>query len=214
MSEANNPFIPSGREYGAVDTDSRLRALKDFDLEQCRAALALPGLQKTVEKKLQNRIRALEKLATTAEQADDAQGEREAFKLWHLNKFGLVLDEGIAGACQERWAAWQARAALAQPSPAPELKYPEVVGYACLDDMQWGGDITLRPEKSEHYSVPFAPVAQAGQVPEALTEAQMRRLYENSTEAENERLGFAAFARLMRRAEAVHQIAAAPAQGE
>ncbi|MGI1051812.1 hypothetical protein ACRCQY_22345 [Pseudomonas aeruginosa] len=44
----------------------------------------------------------------------------------------------------------------------------------------------------------------------ALTEAQMRRIYENSTEAENERLGFAAFARLMRRAEAVHQIAAAP----
>lgn len=44
----------------------------------------------------------------------------------------------------------------------------------------------------------------------ALTEAQMRRLYENSTEAENERLGFAAFARLMRRAEAVHQLAAAP----
>ncbi|MEW4396378.1 hypothetical protein ABZR34_28195 [Pseudomonas paraeruginosa] len=51
----------------------------------------------------------------------------------------------------------------------------------------------------------------------ALTEAQMRRIYENSTEAENERLGFAAFARLMRRAEAVHQIAAAPqpvAEGE
>lgn len=44
----------------------------------------------------------------------------------------------------------------------------------------------------------------------ALTEAQMRRIYENSTEIENERLGFAAFARLMRRAEAVHQIAAAP----
>ncbi|HCK4353407.1 TPA: hypothetical protein N0G50_004196 [Pseudomonas aeruginosa] len=47
----------------------------------------------------------------------------------------------------------------------------------------------------------------------ALTDAQMRRLYENSTEAEKEHLGFAAFARLMRLAEAVHQIAAAPAQG-
>ncbi|HCF7344768.1 TPA: hypothetical protein NIJ77_004476 [Pseudomonas aeruginosa] len=44
----------------------------------------------------------------------------------------------------------------------------------------------------------------------ALTEAQMRRLYENSTETENERLGFEAFARLIRRAEAVHQITAAP----
>ncbi|MGV8671403.1 hypothetical protein, partial [Pseudomonas aeruginosa] len=44
----------------------------------------------------------------------------------------------------------------------------------------------------------------------ALTEAQMRRLYENSTETENEGLGFEAFARLIRRAEAVHQITAAP----
>ncbi|MBG7113469.1 hypothetical protein GHU20_07185 [Pseudomonas aeruginosa] len=44
----------------------------------------------------------------------------------------------------------------------------------------------------------------------ALTDAQMRRLYENSTETENERLGFEAFARLIRRAEAVHQITAAP----
>src|SRR5574340_525055 len=55
---------------------------------------------------------------------------------------------------------------LAQPSPAPELKCPKVIGYACLDDIQWGGDITLRPEKSEHYSVPFAPVVWTGQVPE------------------------------------------------
>ncbi|HBO2161986.1 TPA: hypothetical protein L4G84_002163 [Pseudomonas aeruginosa] len=44
----------------------------------------------------------------------------------------------------------------------------------------------------------------------ALTDAQMRRLYDSSTETENERLGFAAFARLIRRAEAVHQISAAP----
>lgn len=65
-----------------------------------------------------------------------------------------------------------------------------------------------------------APVAQAQHsVPDvsgcrrnrsALTDAQMRRLYDNSTEAEKEHLGFAAFARLMRLAEAVHQIAAAP----
>ncbi|MCS7779204.1 hypothetical protein N0052_27435 [Pseudomonas aeruginosa] len=47
----------------------------------------------------------------------------------------------------------------------------------------------------------------------ALTDAQMRRLYDSSTETENERLGFAAFARLIRRAEAVHQIAAAPGKG-
>lgn len=64
------------------------------------------------------------------------------------------------------WVGWQARASLAQPSAAPDLKCPKVVGYACLDDIQWGGDITLRPEKSEHYSVPFAPVVWTGQVPE------------------------------------------------
>ncbi|MFD2645102.1 hypothetical protein [Pseudomonas japonica] len=62
MSQAN-PFIPPGREYGAIDTESRLRALEGFNLEQCRAALALPNLQKTVEKKLVSRVRQLEKLA-------------------------------------------------------------------------------------------------------------------------------------------------------
>ncbi|MDH1007391.1 hypothetical protein N5J43_00660 [Pseudomonas nicosulfuronedens] len=73
-----NPFIPPGQEYGAVDADSRLRDLGGFDLDQCRAALALPDLQKAVEKKLQSRIRALEKLATTAKQEGlpmQAQGE-------------------------------------------------------------------------------------------------------------------------------------------
>lgn len=55
-----NPFIPAGRSCGAVDTDSRLRALEGFDLQQCRAALEVPGLQKTVEKKLRSRIRRLE----------------------------------------------------------------------------------------------------------------------------------------------------------
>lgn len=64
MSQTN-PFNHPGQEYGAVDTESRLRALADFDLDQCHAALALPGLQKTVEKKLRSRIRLLEKLAIT-----------------------------------------------------------------------------------------------------------------------------------------------------
>ncbi|WP_256815364.1 MULTISPECIES: hypothetical protein [Pseudomonas] len=60
-----NPFILPGRQYGAVDIESRLRALESFDLEQCLAAAALPHLQKTVEKKLLSRIRQLEKLPTT-----------------------------------------------------------------------------------------------------------------------------------------------------
>ncbi|QZP26190.1 hypothetical protein [Pseudomonas mosselii] len=64
MSQAN-PFIPVGREYGAVDTESRLRALESFDVGECRAALAVPNLQKTVERKLHSRIRRLERLAAS-----------------------------------------------------------------------------------------------------------------------------------------------------
>lgn len=124
MAKAN-PFIPPGKDYGAVDTESRLRALEEFNLEQCHAALEVLGLQATVEKKLRIRIRALERLARTSECAGSAES-----------------------------------------SSAPELERPEVIGYACLDDIQWGGDITLRPERSEHYSVPFAPATQAGQEPE------------------------------------------------
>ncbi|MDN6861032.1 hypothetical protein QO207_30950 [Pseudomonas sp. CAN2814] len=66
MAKAN-PFIPPGKDYGAVDTESRLRALEDFDLEQCHAALEVLGLQATVEKKLRTRIRALEKQAAQCE---------------------------------------------------------------------------------------------------------------------------------------------------
>ncbi|MFU4023280.1 hypothetical protein ACM7D9_29945 [Pseudomonas aeruginosa] len=84
----------------------------------------------------------------------------------------------------------------------------------CDNPLNESGQIKLLEEIDAFLN---SPVAQAQHsVPEleqsrsALTEAQMRRIYENSTEAENERLGFAAFARLMRRAEAVHQIAAAP----
>lgn len=139
MSQAN-PFIRPDKDYGAVSADDRLRALESFNLEQCRAALSVPGLQKTVEKKLRSRIRMLEKraIATTQNQTMSDQ------KACTLCGAGLTV--------------------LAEPSPAPELKCPAVVGYACLDDIQWGGDITLRPEQSEHYSIPFAPVAQAGQV--------------------------------------------------
>jgi hypothetical protein len=65
MSQAN-PFIRPGQNYGSVDTESRLRALESFDLGECRAALAVPHLQKTVETKLKSRIRRLEKLAASA----------------------------------------------------------------------------------------------------------------------------------------------------
>jgi hypothetical protein len=55
-----NPFA-NADGVGSVDTASRLDMLLRFDLEQCRAGLAVPGLQKTVEKKLLSRIRKLEK---------------------------------------------------------------------------------------------------------------------------------------------------------
>ncbi|EPV8077391.1 hypothetical protein R5H17_010635 [Pseudomonas aeruginosa] len=64
------------------------------------------------------------------------------------------------------------------------------------------------PEISLAELLAAAPVCRLSR--SALTDAQMRRLYDSSTETENERLGFAAFARLIRRAEAVHQITAAP----
>lgn len=67
--QKTNPFIPPGKDYGSVDTESRLRALEGFDLEQCCAALEVLGLQATVEKKLRSRIRQLEKLANTGKEA-------------------------------------------------------------------------------------------------------------------------------------------------
>lgn len=60
--------------------------------------------------------------------AEGAQGERDAFEAW-VKTFNSVpaalfqdereryIDDWI----QRRWMGWQARAALAQPSPAPEL---------------------------------------------------------------------------------------------
>ncbi|HEQ0080742.1 TPA: hypothetical protein VDW64_006477, partial [Pseudomonas aeruginosa] len=46
-----------------------LRAVAGFDLEQCRAALSVTGLQKIVEKKVRTRIRQLEKQASAQKEA-------------------------------------------------------------------------------------------------------------------------------------------------
>lgn len=111
-----------------------------------------------------------------------------------------------------RVRADKATAAQAQHSVpiAPELKHALGLVVAALEA---DGD---RPT-SKYALSELKKVLAAAHVchlsRNALTEAQMRRLYENSTEAEKEHLGFAAFARMMRLAEAVHQIAAAPAQG-
>lgn len=80
-----------------------------------------------------------------------------------------------------------------------------------LQHMQPGTKLYAAPVAMAQHSVPDVSGCRRNR--SALTDAQMRRLYDNSTEAEKEHLGFAAFARMMRLAEAVHQIAAAPAQG-
>lgn len=90
---------------------------------------------------------------------------------------------------------------------APELKRALGLVVAALEAD--GDRPTSKYALSELKKVlAAAPVCRLSR--SALTDAQMRRLYDSSTETENERLGFAAFARLIRRAEAVHQIAAAP----
>lgn len=61
MSMTQNPFADEkGRQ--TLDAVSRIDAVATFNLEQCQAALKVPGLQKTVEKRLRARIHKLEKV--------------------------------------------------------------------------------------------------------------------------------------------------------
>lgn len=58
--QSANPFM--GKDgFGAVSAEDRLYCLQNFSLAQCRAALDVPGLQKSVEQRLRARIRKLEK---------------------------------------------------------------------------------------------------------------------------------------------------------
>ena len=66
--QQSNPFNHPGQSYGAVDVDSRLRAIAGFDLEQCRRARGHRP-QKIVEKKVRTRIRQLEKQASAQKEA-------------------------------------------------------------------------------------------------------------------------------------------------
>ena len=57
-----NPFASSvhpGSQW--VDADSRLECVKEFSAEQCRAALKLPDLQKSVRLAIERRLRKLAK---------------------------------------------------------------------------------------------------------------------------------------------------------
>ena len=60
---STNPFYGGtyyGRDTYHISADCRLRALKDFTLEQCQAALERTDLQKTVRTALERRIRKLQ----------------------------------------------------------------------------------------------------------------------------------------------------------
>lgn len=67
MLKHENPFF-SGYYCGfatvAQTTNDRIERVKTFSLEQCQAALKLPGLQTTVVKAVESRIRKLTKAAT------------------------------------------------------------------------------------------------------------------------------------------------------
>lgn len=61
---ASNPFAAT--RYGNLQTyhmtvDDRIRAVRDFNAAQCRAALRLNDLQKTVERAVKARLRQIER---------------------------------------------------------------------------------------------------------------------------------------------------------
>lgn len=60
-----SPFFsvqPGGHVLGYVDAAGRLQALKQFDMDQCQRALDhTDGLQITVRKALESRIRKLDR---------------------------------------------------------------------------------------------------------------------------------------------------------
>jgi hypothetical protein len=65
-----NPF--KAAKYGNVQTyytvaGDRLRRVKEFSLEECEAALRLRGLQTTVRKAVESRMRALLELHRNTE---------------------------------------------------------------------------------------------------------------------------------------------------
>lgn len=59
-----NPFVMGrvdGRPVEAVDTQSRISMVTNFTAAQCTAAFTVPGLQATVRKAVERRIRQLGK---------------------------------------------------------------------------------------------------------------------------------------------------------
>ncbi|MDA8485885.1 hypothetical protein NNO07_22690 [Pseudomonas resinovorans] len=64
MSSAH-PFYSgtyNGRDCYCMTADDRVKRVADFDLPTCRAALEVAGLQGTVKKAIERRMRKLERL--------------------------------------------------------------------------------------------------------------------------------------------------------
>ena len=61
-----NPFetgqVYNGHRLQTCDAQDRITCVKEFDADQCRAALTLPGLQKTVRIAIERRLRALARI--------------------------------------------------------------------------------------------------------------------------------------------------------
>lgn len=58
----NNPFryrMYDGREVETTSADDRVEKVKGFSQDQCNAALSVSGLQKSVERAVRVRLRAL-----------------------------------------------------------------------------------------------------------------------------------------------------------
>lgn len=64
MNKHDNPFYAysvDDRDFFHVSAEDRLRRVKDFDLDQCHAALQVDGLQSTVRQAIERRVRKLKK---------------------------------------------------------------------------------------------------------------------------------------------------------
>ncbi|WP_427310512.1 hypothetical protein [Cupriavidus sp. H39] len=65
MSESTTPFKANcynGHQTYPVTTEGRIRAVKGFSRAQCHAAVEVPGLQRTVERAVQVRMRQLDSI--------------------------------------------------------------------------------------------------------------------------------------------------------
>lgn len=90
---STNPFKAgehNGMETYYVTVDDRICRVASFDRAQCKAALQVPHLQKTVAAAVQRRMRHLDKITTVLHFMDHGQD----FLRWDLDAKGKVIDCG------------------------------------------------------------------------------------------------------------------------